>query len=69
MRIELLKEEFTNVSEEYFKFQNKLFEMFEEDSIMQCLLSNLIDLNKNYQKCITRIYMAGYTVDEVLKGE
>lgn len=64
MRKEILAEEFVNASNEYEKFCNALWELYEDDPIMTCLLGELNILAGNYYNSMNRLYEAGMTLDE-----
>lgn len=67
MRKEVLVEDFMKASNEYSTFYNALLELYEEDSIMMCLLGRLNELVGDYYKSMMRIYNAGMTLDEAFK--
>lgn len=64
---EILAEDFVKASNEYGAFCNALWELYEDDPIMTCLLGKLNELADDYYKAMIRIYDAGMTLDEALK--
>ena len=66
MSKETLAEDFTNASNEYDAFCNALWDLYEDDPIMTCLLGKLNELAGDYYKSMMRVYNAGMTLDEVL---
>lgn len=67
MHKELLAEAFVNASVEYEAFCNALFDNYEDDPIMCCLLRELNELASDYYQSIIRVYDAGMTLDEAVK--
>lgn len=63
---EVLTEDFINASNEYNAFCNALWDLYEDDPIMMCLLGKLNELAGDYYKSIIHIYNAGMTLDEAL---
>lgn len=69
MRREILAEDFVNASNEYYAFSNALHDLFDDDPIMTCLLSKLIELADDYYSSMICIYDAGMTLDEAMHLE
>lgn len=67
MKKEILAEDFINASNEYEKFCDALWTLYEGDPIMTCLLKELNMLAGDYYNSIMRIHDAGMTLDEALR--
>lgn len=63
---EILAEDFINARREYDSFCNAMWELWDDDPIMTCLLSKLHDSAEAYYKTLINIYRNGMTVDEVV---